>query len=163
MSQQKIDFSQISFMIVDANPLSIDLMNDILRMLGAMQIFKASNVDKAMDLLDREDIDIVITERSLGGQSGLELLDLIRNSSISPNRMLPVIMLTANSEPEYVIEARDSGVTEFVAKPFTVESLYRRLVSVVARPRSFVNADSYFGPDRRRKQIDFSGPDRRAD
>ncbi|MCR9256928.1 MAG: response regulator [Alphaproteobacteria bacterium] len=164
MSQsQRIDFAKISFLIVDTNPLAIDMMNDILRMLGAMRIFRATHVDRAIDLLGNEEIDIVITERELGDQSGLELLDLVRNSSVSPNRMLPVIMLTANSEPEHVIEARDSGVTEFVAKPFTVESLYRRLVSVIARPRSFVNAESYFGPDRRRKQIAFSGPDRRAE
>ncbi len=77
--------------------------------------------------------------------------------------MLPIIMLTANSEPEYVVEARDRGVTEFLAKPFTVDSLYRRLVSVIARPRPFVNAEQYFGPDRRRRQVPHGGRNRRAD
>jgi DNA-binding response OmpR family regulator len=75
--------------------------------------------------------------------------------------MTPIIMLTANSEVDYVVRARDMGVTEFLAKPFNVEGLYRRLVAVIARPRAFVNADGYFGPDRRRRQVPYTGPDRR--
>jgi len=57
--------------------------------------------------------------------------------------------------------ARDHGVTEFLAKPFTVQAFFDRLVSVIIRPRAFVDAESYFGPDRRRRQTTISGPDRR--
>jgi DNA-binding response OmpR family regulator len=71
-------------------------------------------------------------------------------------------MLTAHSEQEYVVAARDKGVTEFLAKPFNVDGLYRRLSSVIARPRAFVNASSYFGPDRRRRQVPHGGPNRRG-
>ena len=88
-------------------------------------------------------------------------MDYIRNSPDSPNRQLPIIMLTASSEQDFVLAARDRGVTEFLAKPFTVQKFYDRLVAVIARPRSFVDAESYFGPDRRRRQVDFGGPDRR--
>ena len=96
-------------------------------------------------------------------ESGLALIDWIRNATDSPDRMIPVIMLTANSEQNYVVEARDIGVTEFLAKPFNVESLYRRLVSVIVRPRAFVNADDYFGPDRRRRQVLYDGTNKRSD
>ena len=90
------------------------------------------------------------------------LIDWVRSSSESSDRMIPIIMLTANSEQDYVVNARDKGVTEFLAKPFNVEGLYRRLVAVIAKPRSFVNADEYFGPDRRRRQVPFGGTDRRG-
>src|SRR3546814_14906919 len=79
---------------------------------------------------------------------------------MSPDRMMPVIMLTANSEVEYVMESRDKGVTEFLAKPFTADSMYRRLVSVIARPRDFVSVKCYFDPDSRRHKLPFEGPDR---
>src|SRR3546814_11253578 len=74
---------------------------------------------------------------------------------MSPDRMMPVIMLTANSAVEYVMESRDKGVTEFFAQPFTADSMYRRLVSVIARPRDFVSVKVYFGPAPRRHPLPF--------
>jgi DNA-binding response OmpR family regulator len=109
-----------------------------------------------------EAVDIVITEYYMEPENGIDLIDWVRIGIDSPDRMIPIIMLTANSEEEYVMRARDRGVTEFLAKPFNVEGLYRRLVSVIARPRAFVSIDDYFGPDRRRRQVEFGGPDRRS-
>lgn len=159
---EKIDFSQVSFLIVDDNPLSIELLRDILGMLGATAVRSATTVERARRMLRREPVDIVITEHHLRPDNGFALIDWIRNAAHSPDRMTPVIMLTANSEQYYVTQARDAGVTEFLAKPFNVEGLYRRLVSIVTRPRSFVNADSYFGPDRRRRQVLYDGKDKRS-
>lgn len=159
--QEKIDFSKVSFLIVDTNPLSSQLVRDILSMLGATAVRVAVSGQRGRKMLRENKFDIVITEFDLEEESGLSLIDWIRNAWDSPDRMLPVIMMTANSEQEYVTMARDSGVTEFLAKPFTVEGLYRRLVSVIARPRAFVNAEDYFGPDRRRRQVPFDGTDRR--
>lgn len=159
---EKIDFSKVSFLIVDTNPLSAQLVRDILGMLDVTAVRTANSIERAQNVLRRDGVDVVITEHALGDESGVTLIDWIRNASDSPDRMLPVIMLTANSSQGYVTHARDAGVSEFLAKPFTVEGLYRRLVSVIARPRSFVNADGYFGPDRRRRQVAHEGPERRT-
>lgn len=159
---ERIDFAQISFLVVDANPLAIELVHDILKMLGAGSIRHARDAERALASLTEEPIDIVITEWMLEKGSGLDLIEEIRRGHGSIDRQTPIIMLTANSEMEFVIKARDAGVTEFLAKPFSVESLYRRLVSVIARPRPFVVAPAYFGPDRRRRQLGFAGPERRA-
>ena len=60
--------------------------------------------------------------------------------------------------------ARDAGVTEFLAKPITADNLFSRIAEIVERPRAFVRCDSYFGPDRRRRQAeDYTGPWRRAE
>lgn len=158
---EKIDFSHVRFLIVDSNRLMGRLIKDILAMLGSFQVTPARDYDQAVTALRAGNIDVVITEWNLKPRSGVELLDFIRNDGTSPDRMLPVIMLTANSEVEFVVESRDKGVTEFLAKPFTADGLYRRLVSVVARPRDFVSVKGYFGPDRRRQQLPFDGPDRR--
>src|SRR3546814_13106429 len=86
----------------------------------------------------------------------------VRNDAGSPNRMMPILMMTANSEQEYVCRARDCGVSEFVAKPYTVQSFYTRLVTAIARPRQFVRIDDYFGPARpRRRAAAYQGPQRR--
>lgn len=159
---EKIDFSKVRFLIVDNNSLALQMLEDILRMLGTTSIRRASDSAKAKVALREGDIDVVITERELEPETGIQLVDYIRHSSESLDRLLPVIMLTARSESEYVTEARDKGVTEFLGKPFNVDSLYRRIASVIARPRAFVNSPEYFGPDRRRRQQAYTGPNRRA-
>jgi len=158
---EKIDFSKIRFLVVEANPLSAELLVDILAMIGGISIRKATEVDTAIRMMRDAEVDVLITEWNLGKKSGLELLDFVRNSVQSPNRFLPVIMCTANSEQEDVMEARDKGVSEFLAKPFSVDGLYKRLVSVIARPRPIINSDDYFGPDRRRRQVPINFLDRR--
>ena len=158
---EKIDFSKVSFLIVDQNKLSTQLIRDILAMLEVTRVRSVTSVARARNVLRGEPVDIIITEYHMEPENGIDLIDWLRTSTDSPDRMVPIIMLTANSEEEYVMRARDRGVTEFLAKPFNVEGLYRRLVSVIARPRAFVNIDNYFGPDRRRRQVEFGGPDRR--
>jgi DNA-binding response OmpR family regulator len=159
---EKIDFSKVRFLIVDNNTLSLQMLEDILRMLGTLSIRRATDSEKAKEALREGDVDVVITERELEPETGIQLVDYIRHSAESLDRLMPVIMLTARSESEYVTEARDKGVTEFLAKPFNVDSLYRRIAAVIARPRAFVNSPQYFGPDRRRRQQAYNGPNRRT-
>ena len=71
-------------------------------------------------------------------------------------------MLSAYSDEDRVRLARDHGVTEFLAKPFTADIVLQRLEEVIENPRSFVRTASYFGPDRRRNTSpDYSGAERR--
>jgi len=58
--------------------------------------------------------------------------------------------------------ARDAGVTEFCAKPVTAAEMIRKVAAVIDHPRHFVRSETYFGPDRRRRQDpNFSGQERR--
>jgi hypothetical protein len=58
--------------------------------------------------------------------------------------------------------ARDMGVTEFLAKPFTANDLAKRLTHVINAPRDFILSADYFGPCRRRRRnSEFTGPLRR--
>jgi DNA-binding response OmpR family regulator len=159
----KIDFAKIKFLLIDPNPLAGELLRDIVAMLGATQIVRTTKPDHAMKLLTTEPYDIVITELETTPITGFELVRWVRADRQSPDHMLPVIMLTARSEMQYVSEARDLGCTEFLAKPYSVQSLYTRLVSVIAKPRQFVRVGNFFGPDRRRRRTTFSGPDRRQE
>lgn len=165
MSMEKIDFSKINFLIVDPNRLMGTMIRDVLVTLDAHHIDRARNFDGAVAILRQGRIDVLITEWDLQAeQNGMDLVSWLRNDPASPNRLMPVIMMTANSEIEYVVRARDAGVNEFVAKPYTVQSFYTRLAAAIARPRQFVRVDGYFGPDRRRKRDEaYGGPERRIE
>ena len=93
---------------------------------------------------------------------GIELTRRIRNDSTSPNKTVPIIMLTGYSAANRIQRSRDAGATEYLAKPFTAESLVKRITYVIENPRDFILARDYFGPDRRRKENRaYSGPLRR--
>jgi two-component system, chemotaxis family, chemotaxis protein CheY len=158
----KIDLAQVRFLLVDPNPLSLELTWDVLMMMGARSVRKCTTTDKALDAMRGQPVDIAIIEWNTRPMNGLQFIEYVRTSSTSPNRMLPILLMTARSEHHFVLQARDRGITEFLAKPFNVESFHKRLVSIIAFPRPFIDADTYFGPDRRRREdARYGGPERR--
>ena len=94
--------------------------------------------------------------------NGLELIKTIRTDPESPNRFVPIIVVTGYAAPKRVMEARDAGMTEFVVKPFTAEHIIKRITHVINYPRDFVETKTYIGPNRRRhSDDDYFGPERR--
>jgi DNA-binding response OmpR family regulator len=72
-------------------------------------------------------------------------------------------MITGHTSPERVHAARDAGVNEFLAKPVSSKSIMARVISVIENPRPFVRTKAYFGPCRRRRRVDYHGPERRVE
>ena len=132
----KIDFSKISFLIVDGDKISAQVVYDTLAYLGASHIQRVKTPNDAFDVLRSEKIDIVVCEWRLRGMDGLEFLDVMRNSTNSPNRFIPVIMLLLRSGPSnWTCLRRRSG-------PKYVPVLMKRLGRAMT--------DTQFdGPDRR--------------
>ena len=107
-------------------------------------------------------VDLIISNWQMSPVDGMILLRWVRRHADSPNRFVPFIMLSGHSGPASVAEARDMGATEFVTKPFSVQTLAQRIQMVIERPRQFVHTGDYFGPDRRRRAEPFKGGERRV-
>ncbi|WP_081724563.1 response regulator [Asticcacaulis sp. YBE204] len=153
---------RVRFMVVDDNAHMINIVKTILRGFGAVHVFEARDASDAFQRLKNDSIDIVIVDFMMEVLDGVEFVHLVRNSSDSPNRYVPIIMLTAHSERSRVTKARDSGVNEFCAKPVTATELHKKVAAVIDRPRPFIKTQGYFGPDRRRRNDgSYNGPERR--
>lgn len=63
---------------------------------------------------------------------------------------------------EVIQNARNLGTTEFLSKPFSVNTLSSRIVSIIENPRDFIYTPDYFGPCRRRRGDDIDFSDRRV-
>ncbi len=113
----------------------------------------AENGEHAWEIIRDSPPDLLIVDWEMEGLDGLELVKRIRNDPASPDRFMPIIMITAHSERPRIITARDAGVNEFVMKPVSAKTLFSRLNAVIEHPRRFVRTSEYFGPDRRRKRI----------
>lgn len=155
--------SKIRFLIVDDNGHMSNIIKTILRGFGATHMLEARDAIEAFHRLKHDAVDIVIADYQMEVLNGIEFVNLVRNSSDSNSRFIPIIMLTAHSEKSHVEGARDAGVTEFCCKPVTPTELFRKVASIIDRPRDYVKISSYFGPERRRRQDPkYEGKERRA-
>jgi two-component system response regulator MtrA len=78
--------------------------------------------------------DVVVLDMQMPGLSGLDVLRLLRGDPLTAH--VPVIMVTAHSEPAYVGESFNSGVNDFLAKPFSPRELALRVDRLLADPTS---------------------------
>jgi two-component system chemotaxis response regulator CheY len=103
--------------------------------------------------------DVAIVDFQMSPMDGVQFTRLVRTSPDSKNPYLPVVMMTGHSEKSRVVDARDAGVTEFIAKPLTARSVLDRLQAVIYQPRPIVRSSTYLGPDRRRRDApNYNGP-----
>ncbi len=150
-------------LIVDDMVPMLALTKSILNIFGFKQVFTASNGEEALGLVIRHDPDLILTDWMMEPMDGLEFTKNVRRDTRVPNPYVPIIMMTGFSSRLRVENARDTGVTEFLVKPFSSRDLYNRIVQIIEKPRQFVEAGEFFGPDRRRKRgEDYSGPRRRG-
>ncbi len=140
------------------------LLVSTLNILGINNIVKAKQGEEAFTKFQKHNPDLVITDWLMEPVDGLHLVRNIRHNAMSVNRRVPVINMTGFSALPRVEKARDFGVTEFLVKPFTAESLSKRLTSIIEKPRDFIETEDFFGPDRRRRRNkNYHGPFRRDD
>lgn len=152
----------VRILIVDDFQPILQLLSDILRTLGFQNIDTAKDAQTGYDLLCKKDHDLVILDWRMEPINGLELCQMIRKNPQTPNPYVPILMISGYTAKEKVEVARDAGITEFLGKPFTIEGLHKRIEKIIERPRQFVKAPSYFGPDRRRrKDDDYDGKEKR--
>ena len=166
-----IDLSRISVLVVEDSPFIRSLLVNSIRILGVQSVKSVDDGAEAIDFIKLVDenpmkagmmtVDIIICDWEMSPVNGLMLLRWIRRHKDSKDRFKPFVMLTGYSEPKRVHEARDMGATEFMSKPFSVNSLADKLKQVIFKPRQFVHTNSFVGPDRRRQEIPISGEDRR--
>lgn len=143
--------SNISMLVVDDERLMTKLVSDVLATLGFTAVTTAHSGRQAMELFMQKSFDIIVSDWRMGDMDGMDLVRFVRTGPYSPNRRIPIILLTGNSERQEVLHARDMGVTEYMIKPFSARQLVDRIRFVIEKPRSFVEAKSFFGPDRRRQ------------
>lgn len=165
-------FERLSVLIVEDSQFVRGMMTEILRALKVGKIISAAEGGEAIGILRQISknpaassvlaIDIVISDYLMSPINGAMVLRWTRQHEDSPDRFIPYIMISGVADGERVREARDLGVSEFLAKPFSVKSFADHIVALVDQPRPFMFTKDYFGPDRRRQSRRFNGVDRRV-
>lgn len=164
-------FDGLSVLVADDNRFVRSIMVTILKALGIGKILQADNGEEAMAILDvaaqmdtavGRDVDIIFADHLMEPMDGVGLLKWVREHESDKVRFLPFVMMSGEADEAAVRLARDSGVTEYLAKPMSVINVASRLLAIIDRPRAFVRAPNYFGPDRRRQSLPYDSNDRRV-
>jgi two-component system NtrC family response regulator len=102
----------------------------------------ADNAQRALEIVESTDLDLVLTDMKMPSMNGIELLQRIKEKA--PD--LPVIMMTAYGTVEKAVEAMQLGAFNFIQKPFQNETLKQivdkgvRTYSVLKENRRLVQA-----------------------
>ena len=155
------NLKNLNVLIVEKLPAMRNMFVGVLRQLGVKDIRDAPTPDKGFEMLRDKPADLIFTDWG-PAFDGIKLLFKIRKDPDSPDPYVAVIMVTACTELQEVITARDAGITEFLAKPVSVESLYERICSVIESHRVFIRSRDFVGPDRRRRSLDYGGSEQRT-
>jgi len=155
-------FKNATILVVDDMQPMLALTASLLKIFGFEHVILAHDAEEGFNKFCHHNPDLVLTDWLMEPFDGTELIKRIRTDDRSPNKFVPIIMMTGYSHKIRVEAARDKGVTEFMVKPFRARDLYLRIEQLIEKPRRFVDAESFFGPDRRRKKSDqYEGPRRR--
>lgn len=147
--------------IADPNMASARLLMDIMKTLGAREVVAETDETRVLEIVREIEPGLIFTERTGPRLDGESLTRKLRRSNLA-SRRAPVIMVTADATASTIKGARDCGVHEFLRKPFTSTDLFRRVENVALKPRDWIEAVGYVGPDRRRfNSGEYAGPQKR--
>ncbi|MCW2239485.1 response regulator [Azospirillum canadense] len=143
-------FDRASVLLVDDSVWMRAVLRQMLKALGFTRVTEADSGVAALNKLEALQPDVILTDWDMQPLNGLDLTRRIRRLP-GQERFTPIIMISAYSRLSNVLAARNAGVSEFLVKPLSPQALYHRLAAVIERPRPFIEAPNYIGPDRRRQ------------
>lgn len=119
----------MKFLVVDDYSTMRRIIKNLLHDLGYANVTEADDGKTALPLLQNGNFDFLITDWNMPGMAGLELLKAVRaNEKL---KKLPVLMLTAEAKREQIVEAAQAGVSGYVIKPFTAQTLKEKIDKIL--------------------------------
>ena len=148
-------------MIVDDHDHMCVIVREVLYAFGARKITSASSVDAALDKYPKAQPDVMIIDFRMKPINGIQFAKFLRSDPDSPNKYIPIIMMTADATKQVVRQAMAAGINELLVKPLRPIDIWKRIEAVVMNPQPFIRTAEYFGPDRRKFDVPIEGDEER--
>ncbi len=126
-----MDLSSFQVLVIDDEPVVIQLIVSVLRGMGITHVHRAQDGVEALAFLTSptESVDLVICDWMMPKMSGLDLLREIR----SRNSDLPFLMVTGQTTEDAVLAAKEFGVSAYVVKPFSIGEIERKVATLLEK------------------------------
>ena len=118
----------IRVLVVDDFATMRRIIKGVLKQLGFSNIVEAEDGDVALEELKKDEYGLILADWNMPNMSGLELLKAVRGDKNL--QRIPFIMVTAEGQKDNILEAVKAGVSNYVIKPFTPETINEKLKKV---------------------------------
>lgn len=121
---------ELRVLIVDDSFTSRRMVRQVLERMGIEQFAEAENGRDAIEHIDREYFDLIITDLNMPEMDGRELSSYIRNQSNQPG--VPILMFTSQRDESRLAAIEQSGVSAVFDKPFGADVLRNTIEKVLS-------------------------------
>lgn len=148
---EKLNFSQIECLVVDADQYSTSILGQILRGFNLSKNLVIDNGEEAKRRLPNGHYDLLICDALLPDMHASDLIKWIRRQPGLNIKYMPIVVLTGYTQYTNVVVLRDAGANIVVRKPVSANVLFDHIGWSARTDRPFIETDNYIGPDRRFK------------
>ena len=103
----------------------------MLRKIGLTDVIEADRGDQAWQILKFTPVDMVLTDWTLPGMDGLELVSQLRHSK--DHRDLPILVFSSRADREDIVTALKAGIDTYLSKPFNAHQLGDKIKSIAGK------------------------------
>ena len=121
----------MKILVVDDFSTMRRIIKNLLSELGFTTMSEADDGKTAWPMLQTGNFDFLVTDWNMPGMTGLDLLKEVRADEHL--KTLPVLLVTAESKREQIVEAAQAGVNGYIVKPFTAKTLKEKIDRIFER------------------------------
>ena len=115
----------MKILVVDDMSTMRRIVKNILKQLGFNNLEEAENGQEALTKLKADTYGFVVSDWNMPVMMGIDMLRAIRADESL--KKIPVLMVTAEAQKENLMEAMQAGVSNYVVKPFTAETMQDKI------------------------------------
>ena len=104
------------------------IVKNVLKQLGFSNIDEAENGQDGLQKLKSSKYDFVVSDWNMPVMTGIDMLRAIRADE--QLKAIPVLMVTAEAQQKNLVEAVQAGVSNYIVKPFTAETMQEKLAKI---------------------------------
>ncbi|HSA86660.1 MAG TPA: chemotaxis response regulator CheY [Nitrospira sp.] len=120
--------SNMKILVVDDMVTMRRIVKNILKQLGFANVDEAENGQEALQKLRADTYGFVVSDWNMPVMTGIDMLRAIRADE--KLKTTPVLMVTAEAQQSNLIEAVQAGVSNYIVKPFTAETLQEKISKI---------------------------------
>ena len=125
---EDINFN-MRILIVDDSLSMLRIVRKFLENNGFHNLIEAEDGAKALDIVQKESIDLIISDLHMPNMNGLEFLEIVKNDTCTNN--IPFIMLTVEAIQKTMNEAIALNVDSYIVKPITETVFINEMIKVI--------------------------------
>lgn len=132
-----------TILVVDDVLLMCDFLYKVISSIKNCKVLKATDGRTAIDIIQNETIDMLITDIEMNAPNGLELLKKLRSGVINNPHDIPVLMFSGNTYKDMVLECLAYDVNDFLAKPLSADGLKKKVLFHLQHEKQILDVEHY--------------------